>query len=224
MCNKYKKAFTLAEVLITLGIIGVVAAITIPTLINRTHEKEYVSALKKSFSVLANAQSLAENEEGSVMSWSYTSDEAQNAKIVFDNLKPHLSILKDCAYADGCWAPTVYSCNNAGGPWNLTNTERYWFTLTDGTFVGILAPSAPSDASPIAFYIDVNGIKKPNAVGIDIFQVGMKNNKLYDYDAKNGAPGCYANNFTCSSWVLVNENLDYLHCTDLNWQTKQECD
>ena len=47
-----KCAFTLAEVLITLGIIGVVAAMTLPTLINMTNKKELEVALKKTYSEL----------------------------------------------------------------------------------------------------------------------------------------------------------------------------
>ena len=50
-----KKAFTLAEVLITLGIIGVVAAMTLPTLVNNTEKKELDAQLTKSYSVLQNA-------------------------------------------------------------------------------------------------------------------------------------------------------------------------
>lgn len=49
MCMKIK-AFTLAEVLITLGVIGIVAAFTMPTLINSTHGKELDAALKKAYS------------------------------------------------------------------------------------------------------------------------------------------------------------------------------
>jgi len=50
--EKYKKGFTLAEVLITLVIVGVVAALTIPNLINKTNHKEYASKLKKAYSIL----------------------------------------------------------------------------------------------------------------------------------------------------------------------------
>ena len=48
--NSRKIAFTLAEVLITLGIIGVVAALTLPTVINNVHHKELETALKKQYS------------------------------------------------------------------------------------------------------------------------------------------------------------------------------
>ena len=50
-----KKAFTLAEVLITLGIIGVVAALTIPTLVNNYRKKQFETGLKKEYSVLLQA-------------------------------------------------------------------------------------------------------------------------------------------------------------------------
>ena len=52
---KKKHAFTLAEVLITLGIIGVVASMTIPTLMQKTNDKELVSGTLKMGSVLSNA-------------------------------------------------------------------------------------------------------------------------------------------------------------------------
>ena len=44
-----KKGFTLAEVLITLGIIGVVAAMTLPTVINNVQEKQFHSKFKKAY-------------------------------------------------------------------------------------------------------------------------------------------------------------------------------
>ena len=50
-----KSAFTLAEVLITLGVIGVVAAMTLPTLIHNYQKTVYVNQLKKSYSILEQA-------------------------------------------------------------------------------------------------------------------------------------------------------------------------
>ena len=52
--NSRKIAFTLAEVLITLGIIGVVAALTLPTLISNYKKQTYVTGLQKAYSVLNN--------------------------------------------------------------------------------------------------------------------------------------------------------------------------
>ena len=55
-----KKGFTLAEVLITLGIIGVVAAMTIPTLIQNTNSVKFASQFKKSVSTLSQAALMAQ--------------------------------------------------------------------------------------------------------------------------------------------------------------------
>ena len=56
--KKFSNAFTLAEVLITLGIIGVVAAMTMPTLINQTNGAQYKAAYKKALSVISQAVTL----------------------------------------------------------------------------------------------------------------------------------------------------------------------
>ena len=53
-----KKAFTLAEVLITLGIIGIVAAMTLPTLIGKYQKKQTVTQLKKSYTEISQPSPL----------------------------------------------------------------------------------------------------------------------------------------------------------------------
>ena len=55
MLKSFRGGFTLAEVLITLGIIGVVAAMTMPTLLNSTNGAQYRTAYKKALSVLSQA-------------------------------------------------------------------------------------------------------------------------------------------------------------------------
>ena len=59
-----KKAFTLAEVLITLGIIGVVAAMTIPVLLVNTTSQKYRSKLKKTISTLSQAARMSDAQYG----------------------------------------------------------------------------------------------------------------------------------------------------------------
>ena len=60
----FKKAFTLSEVLITLGIIGMVAALTMPAVIANYQKQETVSRLQKVYSVLSQAVKRAELSEG----------------------------------------------------------------------------------------------------------------------------------------------------------------
>lgn len=62
--QRIKLGFTLAEVLITLGIIGVVAAMTIPTLISNHQKKQTVVKLQKAISVMNQAYKLSYDEVG----------------------------------------------------------------------------------------------------------------------------------------------------------------
>lgn len=67
-----KKAFTLAEVLITLGIIGVVAALTMPMLIGHFEKTTTATKLKKFYSVMAQATDKAMSENGDWSTWDYS--------------------------------------------------------------------------------------------------------------------------------------------------------
>ena len=71
---KKRNAFTLAEVLITLGIIGVVAAMTLPTLIQKYQDKSDYTHLKKIYSQLLQATLSLEQEYGPVEGWEWTDD------------------------------------------------------------------------------------------------------------------------------------------------------
>lgn len=70
-----RKGFTLAEVLITLGIIGIVAALTIPTLIGNYQKKEVAVRLQKMYNTIQNAISQAELENGPSEYWLFDNDE-----------------------------------------------------------------------------------------------------------------------------------------------------
>ena len=98
-------AFTLAEVLITLAIIGIVAALTIPSLVQSYKERQYVSQLKKTYSVLQNAFQMAIAEHGTLDQWGLTNtivgvDEdgkqivnSTPAQLVFSYIEPYLNIV-----------------------------------------------------------------------------------------------------------------------------------
>ncbi len=64
-----KKGFTLAEVLITLAIIGVVAALTIPTVVRNYQKQQTVVKLKKVYSVLNQAFNNSQAENGMYQTW-----------------------------------------------------------------------------------------------------------------------------------------------------------
>src|SRR5574344_553859 len=74
-CIKYhqikSKSFTLAEVLIVLGIIGVIAAICLPTLIKKYQQHETVTGIKKVYSELFQAIKLSQIDNGDVSTWDF---------------------------------------------------------------------------------------------------------------------------------------------------------
>lgn len=70
----HKFGFTLAEVLITLGIIGVVAALTIPQFISKYNELVIITELKKTYSELNQAIKLSEVYNGDLKTWDYSLD------------------------------------------------------------------------------------------------------------------------------------------------------
>ncbi len=115
MCLRHhsprRVAFTLAEVLITLGIIGVVAAMTLPTLIAKYQKKVVATHLKKFYTVMSQAIKLAEAENGDIKYWPpECSDDASQCFRDWYNkyLDKHIkSIKKDDS--DSLWYKVVFA-------------------------------------------------------------------------------------------------------------------
>ena len=195
---KFRKAFTLAEVLITLVIVGVIAAMTIPTVINNTKKQEFVTACKKSYSALAQVTSQLIAENGSPVNWVTTVDD------VYNMYKTKLVNIKDCGASAGCFEQSYKLLNGEsfGDPWN-TDSQHRKFILGDG--VQVMLGGASWDISPTcsatalgategicqSFFVDVNGNKKPNQWGKDLFAFVLTQNGLL--------PAGYENVATCST-------------------------
>ncbi len=229
-------AFTLAEVLITLGIIGVVAAMTMPSLITAKQEKATISTIKKNYSILANALLMAQNDNGELYTWGITKD-ADGLNLVSSNLKPYLKIIEDC----GVGEKSDCAPGDNGKFKDLTGRKRtedfsssdyYSFRLNDGTAVAIQlktkAECISSESSCMNFYIDTNGKKYPNTLGKDIFYfAGYGNGKLraagIDHSPSETTWAAQEGWFT-TAWAMYKENLDYLRCPDkLEWNGKSTC-
>ena len=167
-----RNAFTLAEVLITLAIIGVVAAMTIPTLISDFQEKVTVTKLQKVYSALKNAFDLARIEHGNFSSWSWThvpTDNGARTKYFWETyILPNLKVSKTCfPLTTECFpydevetldGSTYYSSEKHGG-----------FVLSDGTMVHSWAGGDPEYGAHVWIVVDINGSNKPNIIGNDIF-------------------------------------------------------
>ena len=169
----HKYGFTLAEVLITLGIIGVVAAMTMPTLINRTQNKQLETAFKKAYSVQSQALLYTKQSLGvENLNLSFADYDAANKvyphKMEFQNeYYKQLKVAGQCKYDK----PVRNYSNTADAYIDLGNhnPDRQ---LPDGSCC-----SVNINGMVINITVDINGAKKgPNRVGHDIFVFRVDSN------------------------------------------------
>ena len=254
--KKFKLAFTLAEVLITLGIIGIVAAMTMPVLIGRYREKVTVTQLKKVNSVLNQAFIMATEKYGPIENWDLGTiglADPDGANTLMVRFAEFLNKTKTCrAEQTGCLPDVKYKCLNGEEYYlNIDTSGQYSrIRLTDGTIIsfyiynntcsenwGITKPLQNVCGAILA---DINGNKLPNQFGVDFFtflitkhgivpQGTQMQTKGFTFDRAckdksiGSIPGLGANGAGCAAWVIYNENMDYLHCSDLSWESKTKC-
>ena len=187
MTNKTKNAFTLAEVLITLVIIGVVAALTIPTAISKYKEKEKQAKVKKAYSTIANAMTRVKAAGGDYV-FTVTGNDINNMKDWFNTyIRPYLSISKVCYDSAGCWSSERTYSPNGSPAFIGIGYARIDFILNDGTTVtiddhaddyiwGQYGVRTSSGSISLAIAFDINGGRGPNILGEDVFVVIFANN------------------------------------------------
>lgn len=168
------KGFTLAEVLITLGIIGVVAAMTMPTLINNTKNKELETGLKKAYSIAQQALVMMSAYEGEVNS-NYSSRTFASLYLKYFNNAIF------CGYGTSlnkpCAKTSDYKNYNNTSAINEAYLDDGQFLLPDGMIVFIQNENGDADrTNTLCITIDVNGAKRPNKWGHDLFTFQLMNN------------------------------------------------
>ncbi len=189
-----KKAFTLAEVLITLGIIGIVAAMTIPTLMSKIQWIVLKQQYKEAYSTMNQALRLLYEKNDTFQNCYYIENgnkhiqgpqEKSECAALYEDLKTVLKISHICennAYKNGCipeykGIEKVYTDINPDSEYtstgcngfktsNILNSNPAW-VLTNGTIIGFYQPT--NDPFTKIFFMDINGNKKPNKWGYDIF-------------------------------------------------------
>jgi len=220
-----RAAFTLAEVLITLAIIGVVAAMTIPTLISNYQEKANVTKLKVTYSMLANAWQLAYANKGEFKDG--------DPDDLYNYISPYIKFSKYCGRETGCWPDLMVKFLH-GTDWvNIDSYTNYRKAIiSNGSLIQFYARSYDNKAPE--FRVDINGFAGPNSLGKDIFYFKVENNRVLPRGQKgtdfrpfethcNMASAVDYNGDSCSAWVIQNNNMDYLHCDDLSWDGKRKC-
>ena len=214
-----KKAFTLAETLITLVIIGVVASMTIPNIIATFQNMANISALKKNYSVISNAFNLADKFDGNCIEDWLHADGNQNA--LYENytyIRKYLNVIRECNNVEGCWsseetkAPDGSIASNANE--KGIGGDIVTFTLMDGTNV-CLDYWGKSDiisnfginkylmSSMLSIWVDVNGDRKPNKLGKDVFAFVLTTKGIIPAGAHNNAENCRSTGYDCAAKYLI---------------------
>lgn len=202
--NYRKCAFTLAEVLITLGIIGVVAALTMPVIQENVEKQVAISRLKKVYSMLAQGIKASEAVNGPISDWPSGRDITDVMEYYNQYWKPYYRNPHMCITAVTCGYSSLHPWTNMNGDvtgWSVQlANSRTLFMLQDGTL--IFNPrnsfSNGSEAYVNLFYVDINGSKKPNIVGKDVFIFTIADGKVlrpygYNYTVAQIDANCTKN-------------------------------
>jgi len=151
--------FTLAEVLITLGIIGVVAAMTIPTLMNQTGQAEFKAGFKKIISTMSQAVTMSVALNSTDFSNLTSGTTAESS--VFGMFNTRMNVIKTAVDATG-------GGMQLGSFSAVDHSGNYTLFFNDGMAIsfpntcGATALTGANLAASCRGYVDVNGVKKPN--------------------------------------------------------------
>ena len=225
-------AFTLAEVLITLAIIGIVAAVTIPTLITKYQEKQTVTRFKWIYSTLANAFTMAVAENGAPETWDLNS-----AEDMANILSKYMRVSEKCHYKKGCMSDNIKVVS-------LNGATRYNYLGSLASYVkekfsnGIVLLYTSVNNNCTYNYIDDMGntrvmtnncgtiyafisMNVTNRLGLDNFAFvvtrngilpsghNYKDDEVRQFCTKNWTSEDNINGSTCGEWIRRWNNADY---------------
>ncbi len=210
---KKKLAFTLAEVLVALMIIGVIAAITIPSLVNNANSRQIYSMLTKAHMTVANATGSGEAKYGPLRFWDWN-------EMISNHYIKSMNVTKWCNGNKKCLPPKYIDTPSVKHWWSSS-----WktFMTTDGMFWAMHTTSDCSleQGNPLFtkngcawVEVDVNGIKKPNKLGKDVFGFVITPEGTFPF---GGCPGCsmdecknnVGNSWACTGRVLQEGKISW---------------
>lgn len=174
--KRIKTGFTLAEVLITLGIVGVVAAITIPNLIANYKAQRLRSKFLKSYSTVQQVFKQMEADDVSLNPDDY------GASTFYRTFAGYLAGATLCSNTREFQNPLCYNRNNQGADFYKGISGYYLddgiILLPDGTL--LMFENTVKTANPYIFVtVDLNGVKNPpNMAGFDTFTFEFKEGVL----------------------------------------------
>ena len=238
-------AFTLAETLIVMGVIGVVAALTLPNLNQSTNNKEKVAKLLKVYSSLSDAYGRATAVYGPVDE-QFNNDTCSNgggntsgnnacAKRFGERLTEFMKISKVCGISTTgtCFASgqkknlagtTSSSFNSANGYKFVTNDNvsmyvNFWTKQFNSTTENNEIKNAGAD-----IHVDIDGPNSgSNTDGKDLFCFVVTTDGIVPRGVSHTTE-LFTTGSGAAEWIIENGNMDYLTCpSSLAWETKTSC-
>ena len=229
-----KIGFTLAEVLITLTIIGVIAAITIPNLMQKWSDHADVVKVKEAYSILGNAIKMAVVERGEIRDWDWPKrqdmDPDENGTYCASVLTHYLKVAKDCTNntKGECSRFQLKNLQGEDLPGG-SGMHNYWqnvLILQNGMSVectpSVIVSEPINNIVPaLVLTVDINGAKAPNRDGWDRFVYFYKStgnaliDSFYKFDSRHCNPlvpysiADSNNGRGCVKWIINHGNMDY---------------
>ena len=177
-------AFTLAEVLVTLGIIGVVSAMTVPTLMQNYQRQSYVTQLHKTYNEFSQAILRFQTDRNAV---NLTEAGLTSQEVCNNLMTSYFKTTQTCENSlTPCFADSYKTLQ--GGTIDFDINTSY--VLASGASVRFMYAQVGNGINKIAnITVDVNGKKGPNILGRDLFWMALYNDGVIDdYDYKSPAP------------------------------------
>ena len=197
-----------------------VAALTMPSLIQKYKIQEYISKLNKVYSVISNAYIRAKQDNGDISNWnlvSYDSSVKDEDDFLYYIL-PYMNVLKFCGKKEPGCSPDVYynAIGSQGFGINLNRATSYSNAVLNGGFIISSLThnnTCDNEGSACAFIrVDVNGAAPPNTLGIDLHTFVVYKDRV----VPAGLRGVLDIDFyinrgdACTAYVIYEKNMDYI--------------
>ena len=209
----------MAEVLITLGIIGIVAAMTLPTVINNAQDRQFRAMFKKQVSVISQAMQMIYVQEENVYEKVNWQDMSRYVCKIGKQLNTQYSGLKcdEILKTQNITDPNGNGLTNPDFEWHEegkwfdktgkpmgTNGAfmRYTFYLPDGAMINFNSVNQ--------IFIDVNGKKSPNTIGRDIFYLILPDGSTTPAFFKKNGDATSVNGYACPNYCTAITTENYV--------------
>lgn len=172
--NVYNKniAFTLSEILITLGIIGVIAALTMPGLITNFQKRATVTKLKETYSIFNQAVRHSEEDNGTIDSWDWENNRSHNGDYIRTTyLANYLKMDKLSSWQTRGlkWKTPNGSINNHYQVPQYALHNGVWLAFYQSYLTG----AGNHHKIGLWIIVDLNGKSGPNRYGRDVFVMSI---------------------------------------------------